>query len=85
MNHLSGMSQPAVSSAQNDVLLGGRFLEAAAVLQVLGHESETTLLRETGIWMAMHGCVRPGLVGRTSTRSDLTPPSQLNNPLKQSI
>jgi len=39
------------------------------VLQVLGHEPETALLRQTGIGMAMHGCVKPGWMGRTSTRS----------------
>jgi hypothetical protein len=33
--------------------------------------------------MAMYGCVRSGLVGRTSTRSGLTPPCQLNNLLRQ--
>jgi hypothetical protein len=38
-----------------------------------------------GHWggLAMHGCVRSRLLGRTSTRSDLTPPCQLNNLLRQ--
>ncbi len=31
----------------------------------------------------MHGCVRSGLLGRTSTRSGLTPPLSLNNLLRQ--
>jgi len=66
-------SQPAVGAAQTDAVLGGQFLEAAAVLQVLGHEPETAFLRQTGIGMAMHGCVRPGWMGRSSTRSGLTP------------
>jgi hypothetical protein len=57
--------------------------KAAAVLQVFGYQAETALLRQTGIGMAMHGCVRSGLVGRTSTRSGLTPPCQLNNVLRQ--
>ena len=47
-------SQPAVGAAQADAVLGGQLLEAAAVLQVPGHEPETALLRQTGIGMAMH-------------------------------
>jgi hypothetical protein len=53
-------------------VLDGKLSEAAAVLQVLAHEPKAAFLRQTGIEMAMHGCVRPGLVVRTSTRSGLT-------------
>ena len=35
--------------------------------------------------VAMHGCVRSGLLDRTSTRSGLTPPLSLNNLLRQNI
>jgi len=42
-------------------------------------EPKPALLRQTGIEMAMHASVRPGWMGRTSTRSGLTPPCQLNN------
>jgi len=73
LDHLSGNAQPAVGASQADSVLGGQLTEAPAALQVLGDEPETALLRQTGIGMAMHGCVRPGLVGRTSTRSSLTP------------
>ncbi len=31
-----------------------------------GHRTETALLLQAGIGVAMHGCVRPGLLGRTS-------------------
>jgi len=54
-------------------------MNLSAVLQVLGHELESALLRQMGIGMAMHGCERSGLVGRTLTRRGLTPPSQLNH------
>ena len=33
--------------------------------------------------MATHGCMRSGLLGRSSTRSCLTLPFQLNNLLRQ--
>ena len=72
-----------VGAAQADAVLGGKLSQAAAVLQVLGDKPEPALLRQTGIGMAMHGRVRSGLVGRTSTRSGLTPPCQLNNVLRQ--
>jgi len=49
------MSQPGVGAAQTDAVLGGQFLEASAVLQVLGREPETALLRQTDIGMAVHG------------------------------
>jgi hypothetical protein len=75
--------EPAVSTAQADAVLGGEFRKAAAMLQVLGHQPETAPLRHTGIGMAMPECVRSGLMGRTSTRSGLTPPCQLNNLLRQ--
>ena len=68
---------------QDDSFLDAQLTEAATVLQVLGHKAETALLRQTGIGMDTHRCVRPGLVGRTSTRSGLTPPCQLNNLLRQ--
>jgi hypothetical protein len=51
----------------------------------MGRQPETAFLRQTGIGMAMRLCVRSGLVGRTSTRSGLTPPCQLNNLLRQNI
>jgi hypothetical protein len=38
------------------------------------HQSEATLLRQTGIGVAMHGCIKPGLLGRTLTCSGLRPP-----------
>lgn len=57
------LGQPAVSEAG-----------AAPMLQVLGDEPETALLRKSGIGVATHGCVRSGLAGRTSTLSGLTPP-----------
>jgi hypothetical protein len=34
-------------------------------------------------FLAMHGCMRSGLLGRTSTRSGLAPSCQLNNLLIQ--
>jgi hypothetical protein len=43
------------------------------VLQVLDHKPETAPLGQAGIGVAMHGGVRSGLLGRTSTRSGLTP------------
>lgn len=43
------------------------------MLQVLGHESEAALLRQSSIGVSMHGCARTGLMSRTSTRSGLTP------------
>jgi len=67
-------SQQAIGAAQADSVLGGEFRKAAAVFQVLGHQPEAAPLRQASIGMAMHGCVRSGLVGSTSTRSDLTPP-----------
>jgi hypothetical protein len=53
-------SRPAVGAAQADSVLGGELPDAEAVLQVVGYEPEMPLLRQTGIGMAMHGCVRPG-------------------------
>ena len=75
--------QPAVGTVEADAVLGRKFHKAPPLLKVLGDQPETALLRQTGIGMAMHGCVRSGLVGRTSTRSGLTPPCQLNNLLRQ--
>lgn len=67
-------SQPAVGAAEADPVLGVQLPEDAAVIQVLGHEAERAILCQTGIGMAMDGCVMSELVGRTSTRSGLTPP-----------
>jgi hypothetical protein len=53
------------------------------MLQVLGRQPETALLRETCIGIAIHEIVRSWLVGRTSTRSGLTPTCQLNYLLRQ--
>ena len=64
-------------------MLGGQLPVATYLLQVLGNKAETELLRQTGIGMAMHGCVMPGWMGRTHPRSGLTPPWQLNNLLRQ--
>jgi hypothetical protein len=62
-------SQPAVGAAEADPVLGVQLPEDAAVIQVLGHEPERAILCQTGIGMAMDGCVMSELVGRTSTRS----------------
>ncbi len=50
------------------------------MFQLLGPLTEMVLLRQTGILMAMHGCGRPGLVCRASTRSALTPPPFQHQP-----
>jgi hypothetical protein len=57
--------QPAVGASEADPVFSGQLPEAAALLEVLGDEPEAALLRQSGIGMAMHGGVRPGLVGRT--------------------
>ena len=64
--------QPALGASEADPVFSGQLPEAAALLEVLGDEPEAALLRQTGIGMAMHGCVRHGLAGRTSPRSGLT-------------
>jgi hypothetical protein len=76
-------SQPAIGAAEADSVLGGQLREAAAFLQILDHQPEAPALCQAGIGVAMHGGVRSGLLGRTSTRSGLTPPCQLNNLLRQ--
>lgn len=63
-----------MGTAETDSVLGRQLSQAATVLQVLVHEPDDGLLLQTGIGMAMHGCVKPGLVGSTSTISGLTPP-----------
>ncbi len=60
-------------------------LKGATVLKVLVDKQEPALLCQLGIGMAMHGCVGAGWMGRTSTRSGLTPLCQLNNLLRQNI
>jgi hypothetical protein len=56
--------QPAIGAAETDLAFRGQFSEPAGVLNVLDHEPESALLRQSGIGVARHGWVRPGLVGR---------------------
>jgi len=52
-------------------------------MEVLIDEPGPALLCQPGIGMAMHGCVKSGSRGRTSTRSCLTPSCQLTNLMRQ--
>jgi hypothetical protein len=81
LDRLSGTG-PAVSAAEAVAagfceavpVFGSELGKAAAVLQMLNDKPEKTPLGQAGIGVARHGCVRSRLVGRTSTRSGLTPP-----------
>jgi len=65
-------------------VLGSQLLEAVAFfLQMLDHQAESSPLCQVCIGVGMHGCARSGLLGRTSTRSGLTLPCQLNKLLRQ--
>jgi hypothetical protein len=66
--------QPAVGAAEADSVLGREPCRTAALLQVLNHKPVPPPLCQAGSVVAMHGCVRSGSMGRTSTRSGLTPP-----------
>jgi hypothetical protein len=82
---LGALSQeaPLVGTAEADPGFCSQFSEGTTVLEVLIDEPEPALLCQPGIGMAMHGCVRSGSMGRTSTRSGLTPSCQLTNLLRQ--
>ena len=54
-DRLSGNEQTAVGAAEAGSVLCGRVLEAASMLQVVGHEPEPPILRQTAIGMNMHG------------------------------
>lgn len=60
-------SKPAVGAAETGPVFSGQTQKTPALFQVLDHKSQTE------IRVAKHGYVRSGLVGRTSTRSGLTP------------
>jgi len=59
--------------------------QGALSLKVLENKSESALLYQPAIGVAMHGSVRSGSMVHTSTRSGLTPSCQLNNLLRQDI
>ncbi len=63
--------------------LGSELRKGAVLLQVLNHKPVAPPLCQAGVGVAIHGCVKSGSMGRTSTRCDLTPACQLNNVLRQ--
>ena len=74
---------PQIGAPQADPILCGQLSKVVAFLQLLDHHPETVSLCQAGTWVAMHGCMKFGLLGRTSTCSGLTPACQLSNALKQ--
>jgi len=76
-------SQPAIGAAEADSVLINQLREAAAFLQMLDYQPQWSPLSQACIGVDMHGCVRSGLLGRTSISSGLSPPCQLNNLLRQ--
>jgi len=50
-------SQPAIGAAEADSVLSGQLREAAAFLQMLDHQLESSPLCQACIGVAMHGCV----------------------------
>jgi len=65
-------SKTAVSSAQADFILGNKFLKTAAVIQVLGHEPKTDLIRQTA-WDGSG----PGIRSKVRVKSLSVMPSDL--------
>ena len=65
--------QPLERTAQADPGLRSKDFERDAIIKMPADQAFPTPLSQAGIRMAMHGGVRSGLVGRTSTRSGLTP------------
>lgn len=77
--------QPLVGATQADPSVSSEFCQGEALIEGLADQSQAAPLGQAGIGMAMHGGVRSGLVGRTSTRSGLTPHSPLIDLLRQNI
>ncbi len=70
--------QPAVSARETHRFWVTSSARLRPCSQVLGHETEKAVLRQTGIRRTMYLCVMSRLVNRTSTRSGLTPSLSLN-------
>jgi len=68
---------------ETDLRFSYQLSQGVLVVQVLISKPQQAFLCHSSILMALYGCVSSGPMGRTSTRSDLTPPCQLNNLLRQ--
>ncbi len=75
--------QPLVSTAEADPCFCRQLSQRALVEKVLIDEQKPALLRQTGIGMTMHRCVRSRLGVDTSTGSDLTSHYLVTNLLKR--
>ena len=73
--HRAGVSQGRIAERLGSpaIALGGQPDEVPGVLQMLDHKPQAAPLCHAGIGVAMHGDVRLGLGGRTSTRRGLSP------------
>ena len=77
--------QPLVGATRADPRASSESRQGKALIEVLVDQTQAAQRRQAGIGVAMHGGVRSGLVGRTSTRSGLTPRWPLINLLRQNI